>query len=205
MMPVIAQEEPASNQKVVELTDVVFACFDTETTGLSPSKDRIIELAVVRYKAGKILDEKTWLINPEQSISFYATRAHGITDDMVKGLPIFSDIVDEFETYIEDAVLIAHNATFDINFINDEYKRINRPHLDNDVIDSLRLFRSWYPNLDSYKLSSIAEHAKVKGDNFHRALADSVYVARLFDIGIKRVKPLSLADVYLQSGGSLTF
>jgi DNA polymerase III epsilon subunit family exonuclease len=194
-----------TGSKVVELNDVVFASFDTETTGLSPSKDRVVELAVVRYQAGEILDQKTWLIFPERLIPYYATRAHGITDEMVKGQPLFADIVEEFEAYIEGTVMIAHNASFDINFINDEYNRLNRPHLTNQVIDSLRLFRSWFPGLDSYKLSSIAEHAQIKGDTFHRALADSVYVARLFDMGIKVAKPHSLNEVQLESGGPKTF
>jgi DNA polymerase III epsilon subunit family exonuclease len=195
--------EPASSEQTVSNT--MFAIFDTETTGLSPTQDRIVEVAVVRYQNGKILDQKTWLLNPEINIPWYATKVHGIANDMVQDQPSFGSIVPEFESFIKGCVMMAHNAPFDINFVNQEYKRMGQPRLSNEVIDSLALFRRWYPELPSHSLKSVADHEKVLGDDFHRALADSVFVTRIFDKGLQRNNYKKLQDVFNECGGPLTF
>lgn len=184
--------------------ETVFASFDTETTGLNPSEDRIIEIAVVLYQHGAIVDQKSWLIDPERPIPFFATRANRISDEMVAGMPTFREILPEFREYIQGSVLMAHNARFDIHFVNEEFVRAGEEPLSNDVIDTLALFRSWYPELDSHTLSSVVDYLHIQGDAFHRALADSVYVARIFDRYV-REHGLDLNDVYRDSGGPLTF
>lgn len=198
----LAESAPPTDESVAA---TLFAAFDTETTGLSPKKDRIVELGVVLYRDGEIIGKKQWLVNPGIPIPWYATRAHGIDDEMVKDAPIFADILEEFEVYIGDAVLIAHNARFDINFVNAEYQRLDRTKLSNAVLDSLKLFKTWFPGLDSYRLASVAEHTRVAGETYHRALADSVYVARIFDLGLEKFNPDSFDELTRQSGELLRF
>ena len=201
--PALSAEGDSSAELAV--SNAIFAVFDTETTGLSPKKDRIVEIGVVKYQNGKIIDQKSWLLYPGRKIPYYATRAHGITDEMVKGQPEFKDVADDFRAYVDGCVLMAHNARFDINFVNREFDLLGQSRLSNEVIDSLALFRQWYPELKSHKLKSVVDHVKVPDEGtFHRALADSVYVTRIFDSGLQPRHRL-LQDVYNECGGPLTF
>jgi DNA polymerase-3 subunit alpha (Gram-positive type) len=189
-----------------KISNVTFVAFDTETTGFSPKTDRIVEVAVVKYRGGRIIDEKTWLVNPQRSIPLYVQKVHGITPLMVKDQPRFKDIYPEFLHFIEGSVLMAHNAPFDIAFVASEAGRIEAPLPANKVIDSLSLFRKWYPELKSHALSSVASHTQVEGDAFHRALADSAYVALIFDKGLQKLDPnAKLSDLYAKAGGPLSF
>lgn len=194
---------PAANRKLVNVT---FVAFDTETTGLSPKNDRIVEVAAVKYRNGEIVEEKSWLVNPQRSIPYFVQRVHGITPAMVKDSPVFREIYGEFLDFIGDSVLIAHNAPFDVSFIKNEAIRCSNAPPPNKVVDSLALFRKWYPELKSHSLASLAEHVQVSGDAFHRALADSVYLARLFDKSLVKLgDDARLSDLYAVAGGPLKF
>jgi DNA polymerase III epsilon subunit family exonuclease len=189
-----------------KLANVSFVAFDTETTGVNPKKDRIVEIGAVKYQDGKIVEEKSWLVNPEGKVPWWAEKVHGISTDMVKDEPVFKKVYPEFLEFIDGSVLIAHNAQFDISFITEELKRSRMKLPPNRVIDSLDLFRKWYPDLESYSLSKVAEHAKIKSDVFHRALADSVYVAKIFNKKAKKLgAEATLGDVYADAGGPLDF
>jgi DNA polymerase-3 subunit alpha (Gram-positive type) len=197
------QKVPGANRM---LSNVTFVAFDTETTGLNPKKDRIVEIGAVKYRNGEIIEEKNWLIHPQQSIPWWSTKVHGISNKMVKDAPTFEAIYPEFRAFIKGAVLMAHNARFDIAFVNEEVRRIKGEAPDNYVVDSLGLFRTWYPQLKSHALASVAEHTKVSGDDFHRALADSIYVARIFNQYTHTMDPKArLKVVYADAGGVLEF
>jgi DNA polymerase-3 subunit alpha (Gram-positive type) len=189
-----------------KLANVTFVAFDTETTGVNPKKDRIVELAAVRYRDGKILEEKTWLINPQRKIPYWAQRVHGISEKMVEDAPTFAEIYPEFLEFAGDAVLVAHNASFDITFLNKESARAQLAPPPNVVIDSLRLFRQWFPKLKSHSLSSVADHAKVSGGTFHRALADSMYIAQIFNKHAAQLDDdIRMRNVYDEAGKILVF
>jgi DNA polymerase-3 subunit alpha (Gram-positive type) len=129
---------------------------------------------------------------------------HGIDEAMVKEKPTFDKVYDEFEEFIRGSVLMAHNAAFDIGFLKAELGRYSRVPPGNSVIDSLKLFREWYPQLKSHSLESVAEHVDVSDGGFHRALADSMYVALIFDKGVHRLgESARLSDLYAESGGSM--
>lgn len=164
------------------LAEATFIAFDTETTGLNPRKDRILELAAVKFRNGKLIEQRSWLINPGVSINTNATAIHGIDDAMVQGQPGFPAILPAFARFIDGAVLIGHNASFDINFINAEIARLKEPPVipDHEIIDSLRLFRAWYPDLPSHKLSAIIAHFQLPEGHFHRALDDANMLAAAF-------------------------
>ncbi len=188
------------------VSNVTFVVFDTETTGFSPTMDRIVEIGVVKFRNGEVVEEKSWLVNPLRDIPYWATKVHGITDKMVKDQPSFKDVYPEFEKFIEGSVLMAHNAKFDISFMKAEIKRAGCDLPPNLVIDSLKLFRKWYPGSTSHSVESVARHADVKTDVLHRAAADSLYVFLIFDKNVKeRNGKYKLGDIYDQSGGAMKF
>lgn len=188
------------------VSNVTFVVFDTETTGFSPARDRIVEIGAVRFRNGKVLDEKKWLVNPGRHIPPWASRVHGITDETVRDRPDFKDVYAEFLDFIGDSVLIAHNARFDIGFLSQEAKRAGYDLPKNHVIDSLGLFRRWFPESKNHTLKTLVSHTGVSIDQFHRALADSRYVFLIFDKGLADHDPeIRLGDLYLASGGPLRF
>lgn len=192
---------PPSNTRVENVT---FVAFDLETTGLSPSTDRIVEIGAVKFRDGKIIDQKSWLINPGRSIPWLVQQVHGITDEMVRDAPSFAEIYDEFMEFIDGTVLMAHNARFDVSFLRAEIERAGLPVPKNKVIDTLRLFRKWFPNAPSGALSDLVNHTKVPAGIFHRALEDSGYLVLIFNEGLsKRPHITYLRDVYAEADGAL--
>lgn len=188
------------------VSNVTFVVFDTETTGFSPTTDRIVEVGAVKFRNGEVIEEKSWLVNPQRDIPYWATKVHGITDEMVKGKPTFKDIYPEFQEFIKGSVLMAHNAKFDISFVKAEIKRAGCELPSNGVIDSLSLFRKWYPKSTSHSVEAVAKHADVKTDTLHRAAADALYVFLIFDKSVKeRNDQFKLRDIYDQCGGPLKF
>ena len=188
------------------VSNVTFVVFDTETTGFSPTTDRIVEIGAVKFRNGVVVEEKSWLINPERDIPYWATKVHGITDAMVKEKPTFKEAYPAFQEFIQGSVLMAHNAKFDISFVKAEIERAGYDIPSNMVIDSLKLFRKWYPKSTSHTVESVARDAKVETDTLHRAEADSLYVFLIFDKGIKeRNEKSKLGDIYEQCGGPMKF
>ena len=186
------------------VSNVTFIVFDTETTGFSPTMDRIVEIGVVKFRNGEVVEEKSWLVNPQRDIPYWATKVHGITDKMVKDQPSFKDMYPEFQKFIGGSVLMAHNAKFDISFMKAEIKRAGYDLPPNMVIDSLKLFRKWYPQATSHSVEAVARQAEVETDVLHRAAADSLYVFLIFDKSVKdRNGKYKLGDIYVQSGGAM--
>jgi len=194
---------PAPDSPVSSLT---LAVFDTETTGVDPFIHRIVELAVVKLKDGEAIDSRTWLLNPQRFIPEEASTIHGITGEMVADAPLFGEVYDEFLAFVEGCVLVAHNAQFDINFINQECARAQVPPPEVPVFDSLRLFRTWFPDRSSYTLESMAEELEITEDAFHRAEADSLYAGLIFYEGLQREeKELTFAELQAIHGEPLAF
>ena len=166
---------PTANTRFQNITFVVF---DTETTGFSPAKDRLVEIGAVKIRNGESLGQKSWLINPRRYIPSYVQKVHNITPDMVKDSPTFAEVYPEFLEFIDGAVLIAHNAAFDVRFITAEAERNNLPVPRNAVLDSLTLFRHWYPQRKSYQVRDLIElfDLSTAGLQEHRATDDSLFV-----------------------------
>jgi DNA polymerase III epsilon subunit family exonuclease len=201
--PTVGAGRPFAHRK---LANVTFVAFDTETTGVNPKRDRIVEIAAVKYRNGEVIGEKNWLVNPGRTVPRWAQRVHGISTEMVQDAPSFAKVYPEFLAFVEDAVLVAHNAPFDIAFINEELDRTQLKPPPNAVIDSLGLFRKWFPDLKSHSLQNVADHAEVRQDAFHRALADSMYVALIFSGHVDKLDASTrLGDIYATAGGRLGF
>jgi DNA polymerase-3 subunit alpha (Gram-positive type) len=162
------------NSRSEELKDAVYVIFDIETTGLSVLNNKIIEIAGVKMQAGREIDRFQTFIDPHERIPYNIQQLTNISDDMVRGAPELEDKLPEFVRFVGDAVLVAHNARFDMGFIQENLKRLGHPELPNPVLDTLELARFLFPSLKNHRLNTLAEKFKVSLENHHRAIDDSV-------------------------------
>ncbi len=149
-----------------------FTVVDTETTGLDSQKDRIIEIAAIRVRAGKEVARFETLVKPGRKLSKKIVELTGITDADLTDAPKQPEALQKFQEFLRDDIIVAHNATFDVNFLYDSFQRCELPPLKNNFVDTLRLAKYIRPDLDNYKLSTLAEDYKVPQPTAHRALAD---------------------------------
>ncbi len=169
------------------LEEVGFAIVDVETTGLGRA-DRIIEIACVRLMGFREVARFESLINPGMSIAPKASEVSGITDEMVAQAPIFPEVAPAFEELLCDAVLVAHNAPFDLSFISRERKRWSLPSWRGPVLDTLRLARNTL-TLPSYALGSLAQSLQLANRPQHRAMSDVLTTVSLLETLIGSMKP----------------
>ncbi|MBF1073051.1 MAG: PHP domain-containing protein, partial [Solobacterium sp.] len=172
------------------LDDVTYISFDLETTGLSCYFDHIIEFGAVRIKNSTIIDRKQLFIKPPVSIPGFITSKTNITNDMVKNAKPFAEAIDEILDYIKDDVLVAHNATFDYFFLNEELRRIGRKPLTNVVIDTLDMSRAVLPDRRAYRLGNLSRyyHVNYNEEEAHRADFDAGALADVFLCLLKDAK-----------------
>ena len=158
-------------------------CFDTETTGLDPKDgDRIIEIGCVEIIDRKITGNTfREIINPERKNSAESINITGLTDEILKDKPFFREIADKFLEFIGDSQLIAHNANFDINFINYELSLIDKEPLKNNVIDSLNLAKIRFPGKKN-NLDVLCERFNIDNSarDKHGALLDAELLAEVY-------------------------
>lgn len=156
--------------------------FDTETTGLSAADDRIVEIGCVEIE-DLIPTGKTFhvYINPTRPVQPAAFRVHGLSNDFLKTKPVFKRIVNKFLKFIGDAPLVAHNANFDMAFINAELARIDIDPLNNQVVDTLALAREVRPG-SKHTLDALCRHYDIDTSRRkkHGALLDSELLAEVY-------------------------
>lgn len=188
------------------LSNVTFVVFDTETTGWSDENGYVIEIGAVKFKNGKTLAQKSWLINPGTPITPASQQIHGISDAMVEKSPSFKEVFTKFSAFIKDTALLAHNASFDVRFIDSELKRNRIEPPTNPIFDTLRLTRKWYPEFASHSLSNLVQELNIPAGKLHRALADSDVTRQIFLEGLKKMpETASIADLKELSGTVLFF
>jgi DNA polymerase-3 subunit alpha (Gram-positive type) len=173
------------NPRDQDLATSTYVMFDLETTGLSVTAGKLIEIAAVRMRAGEELDHFTTLIDPGEKLSYTTTKITNITDEMVTGAPQIEPKLREFVAFVGDDVLVAHNAGFDIGFIQANLRRIGEPELTNPVLDTVELARLLHPNLKNHKLNTLAARYQVSLENHHRALDDTLALGGIFFALIK--------------------
>lgn len=161
-----------------QMIDCEYVVFDIETTGLSPTKDKITEIGATKIKGGIIVDRFSQLVNPGINIPEKIVKLTGITDEMISDKPSIEAILPNFLEFIGDSVLVAHNASFDISFIKENCKKINTK-ISNAVLDTLQLARELFPQLKKYKLDVIAKHLNISLENHHRAVDDAEATANI--------------------------
>lgn len=188
------------------LARVVFSAVDVETTGLDPKTDRIVEIGVVKFRNGRILGTRSWLVNPGMPVPPSAVRVHGITTEMVRKSPGFAAVFPLFKAFIGDSKMLAHNARYDVSFFNNELKRagLTGPH--NGVVDTLPLFRQWFPQASRHSLAFMAEYLHLETDTMHRGGDDAKTLVEIFKAGAAARSPkLTLEDLVHTAGGELRF
>lgn len=149
-----------------------FVVFDLETTHFNYSHGDIIEIGAIKVEGNKIVDTFESFVKYEGKLSKRITKLTGITDEMLKDAPLIENVVDDFNEFIQDYPLVAHNAHFDINFMYDTIKNINGNNFNNDFIDTLRLSRLLYKDFTTHKLSYLSEELNLKNTPTHRSLSD---------------------------------
>lgn len=162
------------------LGEIPFAAFDIETTGLNPLTDKILEMAVVTFRRGEIQETIDSLINPGIVIPETVKNIHGISDEMVIDMPALAELIDDFLVPLGNSVVVAHNVSFDLSFFTEAAKAHGREPLTTAVVDSCELARQLFPNLTSYKLTSLVEKFGLPCDQSHRALSDAKSCFALF-------------------------
>lgn len=167
------------NPSDIDLKEAEYVIFDIETTGLSVTSNKIIEIAGVKMKDGKEIDRFATFINPHERIPYNIQQLTNITDDMVRDAPELEEKLPEFAAFIGDSVLVAHNARFDIGFIQANLKRLGHPELANPVLDTLELARMLFPSMKNHRLNTLADKFKVSLDNHHRAIDDSIALGHI--------------------------
>lgn len=162
-----------------------FTAFDTETTGIKHDTERVVEIGCVKFDLKGIISRYTVLINPEKPMPAEASAVNNITDEMLAGKPVFKEIVHDFLRFIKDTVLVAHNAPFDINFINSELKRCGFGPMTNKVFDTLVFAREVYPGFESYALQNLAARFNIDTVSAHRADDDARVCMEFFNKAVK--------------------
>lgn len=165
-----------------DLLDIEFVSFDTETTGLSPIAARLVELSGVKFRLGDDrLETFSQLINPECDIPYEATAVHGISQEMVANCPKFSQVVPEFFEWInnDQAVLVAHNAPFDVGFLRVAFAKLKLDLPGHYVLDTLTLSRQLLTDAPNHQLGTIVQFLELEQGGYHRALADSHHVRNI--------------------------
>ncbi|CAM3358708.1 PolC-type DNA polymerase III [Marinicrinis lubricantis] len=162
-----------------ELQDCTYVVFDIETTGLSIINNKIIEIAGVKMKDGKEIDRFSTFVNPHERIPYHITQLTSITDEMVQGAPELEPVLKEFSQFVEDSVLVAHNARFDMGFVQANLKQLGLPELPNPSLDTLELARLLYPTMKNHRLNTLADKFKVSLENHHRAIDDTIALGHI--------------------------
>ena len=168
--------------------------FDIETTGFSPLKNRIIEIGAVRVEEGRIVDKFSSFVNPDVPIPFEIEKLTGINDNMVLDAPKIDRVLPEFLEFCRGAVMVAHNAGFDISFIK-ENARQQGLEFNPTVLDTVSLARVLLPNLNRFKLDTVAKELKINLANHHRAVDDAGATAEIFVRFIKMLKERDIFDL----------
>ncbi len=171
-----------------------YVVFDLETTGFSPLNNKIIEIGAVKVVEGKITERFSTFVNPEAPIPFKVEELTHIRDDMVLSAPKIEEILPDFMEFCEGAVMVAHNAEFDMSFIS---KNCERQGLSCEytVVDTVALARVLLPQLNRFKLNNVAKVLKVSLENHHRAVDDAACTAEIFVKFIHMMKERGIEDL----------
>lgn len=170
----------AYNTTDLDLNEGTYIVFDVETTGLSSTYDVIIELAGVKMHHGEPIDTFESFANPHRKLPDKIIEITGITDDMLVDAPEIDDVLKQFHDWVGDSVLVAHNATFDIGFLNQGYAKIDLPSIKNPIIDTLELARFLLPELGNHRLNTLCKKLQVELTQHHRAIYDAEATAEMF-------------------------
>ncbi|MGG4212249.1 PolC-type DNA polymerase III [Paenibacillus sp. FSL L8-0638] len=188
---VVMQAQP------LNLKTATYVVFDIETTGLSVTQNKIIEIAAVKMHDGKEIDRYATFVNPHERIPYNIQQLTNINDEMVKDAPDVEPVMKEFVAFAGDAVLVAHNARFDVGFIQATLRNMGLPEITNPVLDTLELARLLFPTMKNHRLNTLTTKYKVALESHHRAIDDTVALTEVLN-GLlndaEQIKGLKMLD-----------
>ncbi|MDD5945223.1 MAG: PolC-type DNA polymerase III [Clostridia bacterium] len=173
--------------------DDEYVVFDIETTGLNKEKCKIIEIGAVKIKNRKITDRYSTFIDPQEKLSDEIVELTNITDKMLEGQRTIDVVLPEFMDFVGDAVLVAHNASFDTGFVRIKGEELGLGAMHNTILDTLELSRTLLKDLKKHKLDIVAKRLGVSLEGHHRAVNDAEATAEIF---LKLVEMLEENDVH---------
>ena len=150
-----------------------FVAIDLETTGLDPSKDKIIEISAVKFNNGEVVDSLTFLVNPAIKLKPKIIQITGINDSMLVSKPSFDDIKDHFLMFIENLPIVGHNVMFDLNFLKKNIHDYEKYFKGRMICDTYYLSKIFYYDYSSFSLTSLCKTVGIEINNAHRAEDDA--------------------------------
>lgn len=170
------------------LNELEFSALDIETTGLSPTSDAIVEIAVIRFTRNSTLAYFQELVNPSRPIPTKATQIHGISNEIVKNALTIDMVLPSLLSFIQNSILVVQNSIFDLSFLIHQAKLLQLDFPNLPVFCTLQMTRKYYPFLPKYKLAFLKEHFKIetfkirtgKKQLYHEALNDAFVAMEVF-------------------------
>lgn len=156
-----------------------YSIIDIEATGGNSKIGRITEVAIYLYDGKDIVKEYNTLVNPERSIPIYVQRLTGITDKMVSKAPLFAEVADDIDTFLNGSCFVAHNVKSDYSFIKDELQRAGIEYK-SEHLCTLELSKTLIPEASHHGLDKICKHLEIELPNRHRASGDALATVKLF-------------------------
>jgi DNA polymerase-3 subunit alpha (Gram-positive type) len=166
-------KEQIFNSSEELLDSLKFCVIDLETTGGNPETEKIIEVGMIRIEHRKITEERSFLINPQKDIPDFVQKLTGIRKADVEHAPKIEEVIDEIVQFIGDTILVAHNTSFDIPFMNGVLKRLQMPTLDNKVICTNIMTKYLIPDIMLSNLQYMSQIFNISHSNAHRAIEDA--------------------------------
>lgn len=182
------------------LSDAEYVVFDIETTGLSVTDNKIIELAGIKMRDGQEIGRFETFVNPHEPIPYNIQQLTNITDDMVRDAPELEPKLKEFIEFVGDAVLVAHNARFDVGFIQHSCKQLGLPPVENPALDTLELARFLHPTMKNHRLNTLAALYKVSLENHHRAIDDTIALGGILVGLLKETQARGINELHALNG-----
>ncbi len=173
------------NPSDINLKDATYVVFDLETTGLNSKSDRVIEFGAVKVKNGMIIESIDILINPERIVSSKISSLTHITNEMLVGKNVFADEWGNIKNFIGDSILVSHNASFDVGFLNNELYRLGEEEVSNPIVDTLALSRYIFKDSKTHNLGALSRNVGLdvySRDAAHRADYDAEILSKIWDI-----------------------
>ncbi len=158
-----------------------YAIIDIETTGLSPSNEKITEIAIIIHDGKQVVEEFATLINPERKIPYRITQMTGINNQMVADAPKFYEVAKKIVELTENRIFVGHNVRFDYGFVRSEYKSLGYDY-QRQTLDTIKLSRKLIPGKPSYGLGNLCQSLGISNHARHRAQGDAMATTKLFEL-----------------------
>ncbi len=177
------------------ITDMTYVVFDLETTGFNPWKEDLLEIGAVKLKNGQIIDEFKSLIRPGREISAEIQKLTGITPEMVQNAEEPEPVVKNFLEFTAGAVLVAHNAEFDVSFLKAKSLQLLNQKLEPVYLDTLGLSRALWPEFKSHRLNTVAKELGIELLHHHRAVDDARCTAQIFLKALEKISDRNFCEL----------